>query len=584
MEEEKKDLIQMKKDEEKTKKTSKIREFLNKSIYIKNTNLWFNIVAIICISIFCIGIAPKVLQNDTFYTIPIGKYIAENGISNLTRDPFSWHNLSYVYPHWLYDFAMYLVYNFGGQLGIYISTMVLTSMLGVMIYFLAKKKSSSGWISLAIAIWALYTMRDFIAARAYSVTYILFGLEIFSIEKFLENQKKRYVIILVLIPLIIANVHSAVFPFYFVLALPYVAEYVFAVIQDLDIVYLVFRLFLTIKRKLTKSEEKKNTITEKIQKLEQAKKDNLEKIKVKRENPNKLLVTKNHATLLLITILCIAAFTGIINPAGNNAYTYLYKTYKGNTTDCINEHLPMTLMNFIPFALQLVALAMVLIFTDTKVKLSDFFLLGGLIYLSFKSRRQVAMFSIICSPILAGYIANYVREEKAFNELSKKIMNFACTISGALIIICCFTLYSTNQLKDKKGQNYINTNDYPVEASTWILNNLDVKNMKIYNEYNYGSYMIFRGIPVFIDSRADLYAPEFNAEPERGIEGRDIFMDVMNIDDFKYDYKQAFNKYGVTHVILYSGSKLSYILEKDANYKMLYNEGNFKIFERLNAN
>ena len=584
MEEEKKDLIQMKKDEEKTKKTSKIREFLNKSIYIKNTNLWFNIVAIICISIFCIGIAPKVLQNDTFYTIPIGKYIAENGISNLTRDPFSWHNLSYVYPHWLYDLAMYLVYNFGGQLGIYISTMVLTSMLGVMIYFLAKKKSSSGWISLAIAIWALYTMRDFVAARAYSVTYILFGLEIFSIEKFLENQKKRYVIILVLIPLIIANVHSAVFPFYFVLALPYIAEYAVAVIQEYDIVYLVFRLFLTIKRKLTKSEEKKNIITEKIQKLEQAKKDNLEKIKVKREHPDKLLVTKNHATLLLITILCIAAFTGIINPAGNNAYTYLYKTYKGNTTGCINEHLPMTLMNFIPFALQLVVLAMVLVFTDTKVKLSDFFLLGGLIYLSFKSRRQVAMFSIICSPILAGYIANYVREEKAFNELSKKLMNFACTISGALIIICCFTLYSTNQLKDKKGQNYINTNDYPVEASTWILNNLDVKNMKIYNEYNYGSYMIFRGIPVFIDSRADLYAPEFNAEPERGIEGRDIFMDVMNIDDFKYDYKQAFKKYGVTHVILYSGSKLSYILEKDANYKMLYDEGNFKIFERLNAN
>lgn len=584
MEEEKKDLIQMKKDEEKTKKTSKIREFLNKSIYIKNTNLWFNIVAIICISIFCIGIAPKVLQNDTFYTIPIGKYIAENGISNLTRDPFSWHNLSYVYPHWLYDLAMYLVYNFGGQLGIYISTMVLTSMLGVMIYFLAKKKSSSGWISLAIAIWALYTMRDFVAARAYSVTYILFGLEIFSIEKFLENQKKRYVIILVLIPLIIANVHSAVFPFYFVLALPYIAEYAVAVIQEYDIVYLVFRLFLTIKRKLTKSEEKKNIITEKIQKLEQAKKDNLEKIKVKREHPDKLLVTKNHATLLLITILCIAAFTGIINPAGNNAYTYLYKTYKGNTTGCINEHLPMTLMNFIPFALQLVVLAMVLVFTDTKVKLSDFFLLGGLIYLSFKSRRQVAMFSIICSPILAGYIANYVREEKAFNELSKKLMNFACTISGALIIICCFTLYSTNQLKDKKGQNYINTNDYPVEASTWILNNLDVKNMKIYNEYNYGSYMIFRGIPVFIDSRADLYAPEFNAEPERGIEGRDIFMDVMNIDDFKYDYKQAFKKYGVTHVILYSGSKLSYILEKDANYKMLYDEGNFKIFERLDAN
>ena len=181
--------------------------------------------AIICIGIFCTGIAPKVLQNDTFYTIPIGEYIAKNGISDLTKDPFSWHDLSYVFPHWLYDYMMYLIYSVGGHVGIYISTMVMASLLGIMIYFLAKKKSSSGWISLAIAIWALYTMRDFIAARAYSVTFILFGLEIFCIEKFLENQKKRYAIILILIPLIIANVHSAVFPFYFVLALPYIAEY-----------------------------------------------------------------------------------------------------------------------------------------------------------------------------------------------------------------------------------------------------------------------------------------------------------------------------------------------------------------------
>ena len=33
--------------------------------------------------------------------------------------------------------------------------------------------------------------------------------------------------------------------------------------------------------------------------------------------------------------------------------------------------------------------------------------------------------------------------------------------------------------------------------------------MKIYNEYNYGSYLLFRGIPVFIDSRCDLYTKEY---------------------------------------------------------------------------
>lgn len=47
----------------------------------KKTNLKFNIIAIISIVIFAFAISPKTLQNDTFYTIKIGEYILENGIT-----------------------------------------------------------------------------------------------------------------------------------------------------------------------------------------------------------------------------------------------------------------------------------------------------------------------------------------------------------------------------------------------------------------------------------------------------------------------------------------------------------------------
>ncbi len=47
----------------------------------KKTNLKFNIIAIISIIIFAFAISPKTLQNDTFYTIKIGEYILENGIT-----------------------------------------------------------------------------------------------------------------------------------------------------------------------------------------------------------------------------------------------------------------------------------------------------------------------------------------------------------------------------------------------------------------------------------------------------------------------------------------------------------------------
>ena len=101
--------------------------------------------------------------------------------------------------------------------------------------------------------------------------------------------------------------------------------------------------------------------------------------------------------------------------------------------------------------------------------------------------------------------------------------------------------------------------------------------MKIYNEYNYGSYLLFRGIPVFIDSRCDLYSPEFNG-------GRDIFSDALNIAGIAMEYHNAFENYGVTHVISYSNSKLVMLLKEDKTYEKLYEDDYFAIFKRLNAN
>ena len=99
----------------------------------------FNIIAIVSIVIFAFSITPITLQNDTYYTVAIGKHILENGID--MKDPFSWHeNLPYTYPHWAYDTATYLVYNLGENVGIggftaiYIATVMLSMVLGLVVY------------------------------------------------------------------------------------------------------------------------------------------------------------------------------------------------------------------------------------------------------------------------------------------------------------------------------------------------------------------------------------------------------------------------------------------------------------------
>ncbi len=569
--------------EEKVLDNNEIIEDNNKILKLsKKSNLIFHIIAILCISMYCIAIAPKVLQNDTFYTLKIGEYIYNNGVSNLTEDLYSWHELPYTYPHWLYDLGMFIIYNIGGQKGIYISTMVFSAILGISIYILSNKKSKNSLISFIITIVAMYLIRDFVAARAQLVTFILFTWTVYFIEKFLETQNIKFGIMLIIIPLLIANLHCAVFPFYFILFFPYIGEYFLLALEDGILDLRILSLIFKIRKKISKNENTIQKIDNKLEKINLAIPKRKEKIEKIRNKPYRIKSVKNHAVLLLISIMLIASLTGLLNPAGNGAYTYLYKTIKGNTTDSINEHLPLTLINNKEFSAVLIVFLLILVFTDTKIKLHDLFMFAGITFLAFNSRRQVSMFAIFCMPILANLVADMV--EKYDKETFIKIEKFFSDWFGAIVIICCFIILSTNVIKPHFRNEYIDSSTYPVEASDWMISNLDVAKIKLYNEYNYGSYLLFRGIPVFIDSRCDLYSPEFNEDKENGIDGRDIFSDALNIAGLGVNYKNKFEEYGVTHVILYENSKLAMILKSDADYKLLYSKGNFVIFERLVTN
>lgn len=119
------------------------------------------------------------------------------------------------------------------MLFIYLSTIILASILGILIYYINNKLTKNKLVSFFITMFAMYLLGGFIAARAQLVTFILFALTILFIENFLETKKKRYLICLILISIAIANIHVAVWPFFFVIFLPYVAEYIIAWVAEI---------------------------------------------------------------------------------------------------------------------------------------------------------------------------------------------------------------------------------------------------------------------------------------------------------------------------------------------------------------
>ena len=88
---------------------------------------------------------------------------------------------------------------------------------------------------------------------------------------------------------------------------------------------------------------------------------------------------------------------------------------------------------------------------------------------------------------------------------------------------------------------------------------------------------------MFIDSRADLYSPEFNKD----VKVFDDFLDLSSVSlkniENKLDY------YGITHLIMGKNAKLrTFIKQNKDKYTLLYEDDHFCIYERktlyLNVN
>lgn len=504
-----------------------MKEKLNKKII-------FEILAIVLIAIFCISLTPKTLQNDTFYTIKIGEHIIqEKGIDMM--DPFSWHeNLEYTYPHWLYDVIIYGIYSLGGMTGIYISTCIFAVILGISVYKVNTKLAKNQIISFFITIGVMYMLRDYIAARAQLVTFILFILQIFAIERLIETKKKRYGLALIIMSILIANLHLAIWPFTFVLYLPYIAEYIIAIIDE-------------------KTAKKFGKQVKQGEKLRIEKKDGIK---------------------LLVIVMVICILTGLLTPLGTTPYTYLVKTMQGNTTENINEHQPLVLIKDTGVISAIIVLLAILIFTKAKISLSDLLMLGGLTLLMFYSKRQSTIWVLIGGIILNRLLYELLGKDEDTKAINSIISKFG--ISALTIIMLSVSFYL---IRPKLKTQYIDENMYPVQMSEFILNyfeenNIDISTVRLYNEYDYGSYLLYKDIPVFIDSRADLYAPEFNG-------GRDIFTDFIKSSNLSVYFGDIFEKYDITHVILYKNSKVNMIIQETnlRGYKLIKADENFVFYE-----
>lgn len=484
------------------------------------------ILGIVTIILLCIATTVKSFQNDTFYIIKLGQDILTRGVDLI--DHYCWiTDLSYTYPHWLYDVLLYLIYDSFNYFGVYVSTIILFIILVICVYIIQLKTNKNEFLALFIAFLSIGCLCGFATARSQLITIILYILQVYFIERIINSGNKRYIIFLILISLIVANVHATIWMFTFVLYLPYIVSY-------------LIDKFINSKY-------------------------------FKKSLDNKKIIIEEIKNIKLVVISFIFSFLmGLFSPS-RICYTYIFRVMMGVSQEYIMEHAPMIVIENPMFIILSFLLILMLIFSNVKIKLKELFMLCGLILMSLVSGRHLIFFYTIGLLYISVLVMRYLneRQDRSLDILGRLL------VKNKLIYGCMFVLIFSGFIYNYSKiyyMDYVPEHEYPVDAVKYIKDNLDVDELRLYNDYNYGSYLLYNDIFVFTDSRCDLYLPEFN-----GLD-YNIFEDNMLIVG---NYQEKMMFYNVSHVLLNKEETLYKILINDDNYKEIYSDTYFVLFERI---
>ena len=485
----------------------------NKKLYIVFSML---LIVIILMTV------TKEMQNDTFFTIATGEHILQEGYDNV--DHLTWHeNLGFYKLRWAFDVAIAFIYNTFGFAGIYAFVVIIASLTVLSLFNILLKQKNNIVLSFIATVISMLLMTSnwSFTARGQIISYLLLLLEIYFIEKMISTKQKRYYIIFLVISALIVNFHASVWYMTIILVLPYLAE--------------------AIMHKIMKNK-------------------NLEK--------SKIILEPISIKMLIIAILCLV-LGSFISPIGTYTYTYMFKVIGGISSTFISELQQTDIISSIGMILGLIVIDILMLATKSKMKLSDILLFFGLYFMAILARRNQAFLYLIGTIPVVRLITNFFETYDTENIL-EKLNNFFSKnwVLGCTTIVIVIGLSSN--MVTRIREKYVNEKKYPVEAVNFIKENLDYINLRIYNSFNYGSYLELSGIPAFVDSRSEIFTEEFNNVT--------ILKDWLETSRGNVNYNDTFAKYEIDYAIVEDKEIINTYISADENYEKVFDDETFSIY------
>jgi hypothetical protein len=288
---------------------------------------------------------------------------------------------------------------------------------------------------------------------------------------------------------------------------------------------------------------------------------------------NRTLGAKDVQWLVGVIALCFVV--SAINPNGYRMWSYPFETLGQEFSQSyVNEWQPPSFytIDSWPFGILLALGIASLALSRRRPTWTEVLLFVGTGMAALTAVRHIPIFALVMVPITVRHASSILDAEGSHPLVSGMPPQYDLTrvrriahvsIATLLLLLAVARIVDVVRLNDAAIASL-----FPVDAVDFLEREGWVGTRRGYNHFDWGGYLIWRGVPVFIDGRPDMYGDEFML----------MYMQTLAVTP---EWRDPLNTYAVDYVLTKSEGSLRILLTESDDWQEVYDDGVACVFDRV---
>ena len=459
--------------------------------------------ALLLLGLFTMAVR-ETLDPDMWWHLKAGEFILQNGIPRQDIFSFTVPENRWITHEWLSEVLMWSVY-WVGAFPLLIITFA--GVIAVSFWLVYLRSEGRPYLAGFVVLLAALASAPLWGARPQMFTLLFAAGFIFLIEGFKDKKIGRKTLwLLPLLTILWANLHSG-----YLFGIALIAGYV---------------------------------IGESLQQL------------TKTAAPRGLPWLEIRWLILMGGLSFLAA---ALNPNGPELWIYPFLTLGSSAMQQYIEEWrspDFHMSIFWPFAALIGLGILSWIASRRRPAITDLLLFAAAALAGLLSVRHIPLFSLLAVPIISRYLLSALDGTRFYPLFSGQSPIYSSNRKAALnwlLVILALLLATVWVVSKIQNNETAIAQKYPAEAVNF-LEDSGLSDKHGYNSYQWGGYLIWHDVPVYIDGRADVYGDEFIFS----------YLDAFNLTK---RWREPLEKFNVDYVLIGKSHALSTLLSESAEWQ-----------------